>query len=85
MMKLYKREQYTQENGLKRKKPSNLLSFFAVRTGLEPATLPTTSRDNLTNRTTEFLKTKKAQQLAELFCGPDGTRTRDPLRDRQVF
>jgi hypothetical protein len=28
---------------------------------------------------------KKAQAMLELFCGLDGTRTRDPLRDRQVF
>ena len=25
------------------------------------------------------------QMIAELKSGPDGTRTRDPLRDRQVF
>ena len=30
-------------------------------------------------------KQKKPSNFAELFCGPDGTRTRDPLRDRQVF
>ena len=34
-------------------------------------------------------KAKKTLSSAErLFCfvgGPDGTRTRDPLRDRQVF
>ena len=28
---------------------------------------------------------KRVQLLVELFCGMDGTRTRDPLRDRQVF
>ena len=29
---------------------------------------------------------KKAQHFRiELLCGLDGTRTRDPLRDRQVF
>ncbi len=32
------------------------------------------------------LNTKKAQKfLSELFCGLDGTRTRDPMRDRHVF
>ncbi len=30
--------------------------------------------------------TKKAPTFVEaLFCGPDGTRTRDPVRDRHVF
>lgn len=33
-----------------------------------------------------MLDIKKEQLIAELlFCGMDGTRTRDPLRDRQVF
>jgi hypothetical protein len=30
-------------------------------------------------------KTKKATFSSRFFCGMDGTRTRDPLRDRQVF
>ena len=30
-------------------------------------------------------KKKSPTNLVELFCGMDGTRTRDPLRDRQVF
>ena len=28
---------------------------------------------------------KALQSFASIFCGMDGTRTRDPLRDRQVF
>ena len=28
---------------------------------------------------------KKGAKSSSLYCGPDGTRTRDPLRDRQVF
>ena len=31
----------------------------------------------------EYNKKSLLQKL--LFCGMDGTRTRDPLRDRQVF
>ena len=32
-------------------------------------------------------ETKKAPESfnSEAYCGMDGTRTRDPLRDRQVF
>ena len=35
-------------------------------------------------RTTQRLYIKKAS-FKRLSCGLDGTRTRDPLRDRQVF
>ena len=33
------------------------------------------------------IKGKQKKQLISelLYCGMDGTRTRDPLRDRQVF
>ena len=30
------------------------------------------------------MKTKKPQEIGA-FCGLDGTRTRDPMRDRHVF
>ncbi len=30
-------------------------------------------------------ETKKGDAFASPFCGPDGTRTRDLLRDRQAF
>ena len=30
-------------------------------------------------------KTLDNQFVIKRFCGMDGTRTRDPLRDRQVF
>ena len=35
----------------------------------------------------ENLKRKSLDNLLiiKAFCGTDGTRTRDPLRDRQVF
>ncbi len=28
---------------------------------------------------------KSPENSSRLFCGPDGTRTRDPMRDRHVF
>ena len=42
------------------------------------------------NDTKNFLKTKIANNLfysfiSDFLCGPDGTRTRDPVRDRHVF
>ncbi len=30
-------------------------------------------------------KNAKAPEITPRLCGLDGTRTRDPLRDRQVF
>jgi hypothetical protein len=33
-----------------------------------------------------FKKAKSlVKQILQGFCGPDGTRTRDPMRDRHVF
>ncbi len=32
-----------------------------------------------------YTKKKPPQWFVEAFCGPDGTRTRDPMRDRHVF
>ena len=62
----------------KMQKPRRLLRGFAVWTGLEPATPCVTGRySNQLN-----YQTKKDKNL---LCGLDGTRTRDPLRDRQVF
>ena len=38
-----------------------------------------------TDRQQELTKKKRAGRIGSLACGMDGTRTRDPLRDRQVF
>ena len=56
---------------------SNLL---AVRTGLEPATLGVTGRySNRLNYRTNY----QCRKFYE--GGADGTRTRDPRRDRPIF
>jgi hypothetical protein len=33
----------------------------------------------------ENFRYKKSFSILRSFCGLDGTRTRDPLRDRQIF
>ena len=33
----------------------------------------------------ENKKTPQNEGFRCVFCGPDGTRTRDPMRDRHVF
>jgi hypothetical protein len=67
--------------------------MLAVRTGLEPATPCVTGRysNQLNYRTKnssnfDLQKKRRSNQKNCLIDGgPDGTRTRDPLRDRQVF
>ena len=41
--------------------------------------------NSLPNREEFIYKTKSLEVELQGFCGMDGTRTRDPLRDRQVF
>ena len=36
-------------------------------------------------KTFDIDKTKKSLNFLKLFCGADGTRTRDPRRDRPIF
>ena len=48
--------------------------FIAVRTGLEPATPCVTG-----------MYSNQAELIFNVYCGADGTRTRDPMRDRHVF
>ena len=65
---------------------------LAVWTGLEPATPCVTGRySNQLNYHTSFLALATELRLLQNVLriaplgGMDGTRTRDPLRDRQVF
>ena len=65
---------------------------LAVWTVLEPASPCVTGRySNQVNYHTSFLALATELRLLQYvlriapFCGMDGTRTRDPLRDRQVF
>ncbi len=61
---------------------------MAVWTGLEPATPCVTGRySNQLNYHTINVFFSEAFNILNLrlFGGMDGTRTRDPLRDRQVF
>ena len=72
-------------------------SPFAVRTGLElaapPELFPRTffyivaslSGVACSSPDSRRYITKKRTTLIVLFCGADGTRTRDPRRDRPVF
>ncbi len=70
-------------NHVKTRKPHlHKWGFYAVWTGLEPATFPST-RDRHFHQP---FKNKKAPLIKMGFlCGLDGTRTRDLLRDRQAF
>ena len=54
--------------------------FFAVRTGLEPATPCVTG---MYSNQAELPHQNKLRK--KLPGGADGTRTRDPMRDRHVF
>ena len=51
--------------------------------GLEPATFPIVL-GGILNRLNPW-KNKKPWNFFQGFCGMDGTRTRDLLRDRQAF
>ena len=62
-----------------------MIILLAVWTGLEPATPCVTGRySNQLNYHTSLALSLKMSRIAPLG-GMDGTRTRDPLRDRQVF
>ena len=61
---------------------------MAQRTGLEPATLGVTGRysNQLNYRCTYIILLLKYKQFIKKLSGAaDGTRTRDPRRDRPIF
>ncbi len=66
---------------INKKNPKRLLRiFFAVRTGLEPAT------PCVTGMYSNQAELPHQVQIRNLNSGgADGTRTRDPMRDRHVF
>ena len=66
-----------------KKSPKFLWNSFAVRTGLVTG-LPLCLQRTLTPGHGESIY-KKRRNLAVSSCGAYGTRTRDPLRDRQIF
>ena len=66
-----------------KKSPKFLWNSFAVRTGLAIG-LPLCLQRTLTPGHGESIY-KKRRNLAVSSCGAYGTRTRDPLRDRQIF
>ena len=66
--------------GINKKKSPKILELFAVRTGLEPAT------PCVTGMYSNQAELPHQVQIRNLNSGgADGTRTRDPMRDRHVF